>query len=77
MARLLDLLQSAHLRMVAVSQRNPSQRVLVPAQRHRVDEDQTFPSEICQLDLHWYRHPCTTLLGRRNICQLYLFPQRQ
>jgi hypothetical protein len=77
MARLLDLLRPAHLRMVAVSQRHPTQHVLVPTQRHRLDEDQTFPSQVCELDLHWHCHPGAAILGGRDICQLHLLPQRQ
>ena len=77
MARLLDLLQPANLRMVAVSQRHPTQHVLVPTQRHRVDEDQTFPFPIRQLAVHRHCHPRPAVLGGGNIRELYLLPQHQ
>ena len=77
MARLLDLLQPPNLRMVALSQRHSPQHLLVATQCHRLDEDQTLPSNVRQLVLHRYCHPRAAILGRGDIRKLYLFPQYQ
>jgi hypothetical protein len=75
LARLLYILRESDLQVVAVSQCHLPQRLLVLAQRHRVDQEQTFPLAPSISLIYWDRHTCTAILGLGDLCQFRLLPR--